>query len=78
MAGICWNRAVAPDRIPTDKVIPMYCFDDTMIYRTFVFYSMFVFDDVLDAHSLSGSLERLVKRDGWQKLGARLRRNVSC
>ncbi|UKZ75596.1 hypothetical protein TrVFT333_003284 [Trichoderma virens FT-333] len=35
-----------------------------------------VFDDVLDPEKLRGSLEGLVKREGWQRLGGRLRKNV--
>lgn len=36
-----------------------------------------VFDDVLDPEMLRKALEGLVKRDGWQRLGGRLRKNVS-
>lgn len=38
---------------------------------------MFVFDDVLDAEKLRDSLEKLARHDGWNKLGARLRKDVS-
>lgn len=37
--------------------------------------SLYVFDDVLDAVKLRDSLERLVEREGFRKLGARLRKN---
>lgn len=70
------NRPKAPERVPTDVVVPVGFFDDTIIFRTFVLYTMFVFDDVLDPQRLRSSLERLVNRPGWNKLGARLRRNV--
>ncbi len=65
-----------PARLPTDAVIPLHFFDDTPLWRAFILYSMFVFDDVLDPQMLRDSLEILIRRDGWQKLGARLRRNV--
>lgn len=70
------NRPKAPERVPTDVVVPVGFFDDTIIFRTFVLYTLFVFDDVLDPQRLRDSLERLVSRPGWNKLGARLRRNV--
>lgn len=35
------------------------------------------YDAALDADKLYNSLERLVARKGWRKLGARLRKNVS-
>lgn len=67
----------APDPVPTDQVVPVGFFDDTIIFRTFVLYTLFVFDDVLDVEKLHASLERLISRPGWKKLGARLRRNAS-
>ncbi|KAI6086110.1 hypothetical protein F4821DRAFT_278694 [Hypoxylon rubiginosum] len=69
------KRPKAPPRVPTDTVVPVGFFDDTIIFRTFVLYTLFVFDDVLDPQKLRNSLERLVSRPGWNKLGARLRKN---
>ena len=65
-----------PTKVPTDLVIPLRYFDDTPIFRAFILHTMFVFDDVLNPQKLRGSLEALIERDGWRKLGARLRRNV--
>lgn len=65
-----------PAKVPTDSVIPFRFFDDTPLWKAFILYSMFVFDDVLDPQKLRRSLDALVKRDGWHKLGARLRKNV--
>ncbi|KAF4462971.1 hypothetical protein FALBO_10206 [Fusarium albosuccineum] len=64
-----------PPKVPGDKVLPLHFFDDTPVWRAFILYSMFVFGDVLDPDKLHHGLEELVRRDGWQKLGARLRRN---
>src|SRR5436309_1605393 len=61
---------------PADRVVPLHFFDDGPLWRAFILYSMFVFDHVLDAEKLRTSLERLVHKDGWWKLGARLRRSV--
>jgi hypothetical protein len=77
MLGFFSSSPKAPQRVPTDLVVPVGFFDDTIIFRTFVLYTLFVFDDVLDPERLHTSLERVVSRPGWNKLGARLRRNVS-
>ncbi|PTB37401.1 hypothetical protein M441DRAFT_30547 [Trichoderma asperellum CBS 433.97] len=75
MFGFFSSPATAPQHVPTDLVVPVGFFDDTIIFRTFVLYTLFVFDDVLDPERLRTSLERVVSRPGWNKLGARLRRN---
>jgi hypothetical protein len=61
---------------PADRIVPLNFFDDGPLWRAFILYSMFVFEEVLDAAKLQTSLERLVHKDGWWKLGARLRQNV--
>jgi hypothetical protein len=66
-----------PLRIESDKVIPLHYFDDGPLWRAFGLYSLFVFDHVLDAEKLRSSLERLACKGGWEKLGARLRYDVS-
>lgn len=76
MFNIFRRQPTVPDPVPTDRIIPIHYFDNTLIFTTFVMSTMFVFDDVLDAQKLHSCLERLVERDGWGKLGARLRKNV--
>lgn len=71
-----FGKSSAPARVPSDTVVPFRFFDDTPLWRAFILYSTFVFDDVLDPSKLRDSLEALAKRDGWRKLGARLRRSV--
>ncbi|KAI0007091.1 hypothetical protein F4779DRAFT_629404 [Xylariaceae sp. FL0662B] len=71
---VIFGKAV-PAKAPTDTVIPFHFFDDTPLWRAFILYSMFVFDDVLDPALLRDSLEALIRLDGWRKLGARLRRS---
>ena len=69
-------KAVSADDIePTDRIVPLHFFDDGPLWRAFILYSLFVFDDVLDPEKLHSSLERLIRKDGWWKLGARLRQN---
>ncbi|KAI1879838.1 hypothetical protein JX265_001459 [Neoarthrinium moseri] len=72
-----FRRSAPPTRVPTDTVIPFRYFDDTPLWRSFILYSMFVYDEVLDPERLRNSLEELARRDGWQKIGARLRRNFT-
>lgn len=59
-----------------DTVIPVHSFDDNKFIRPLVMYLLMRFDDVLDAQALRTSLEKLLSRDGWRRLGARLRLNV--
>lgn len=66
-----------PPRVPTDKVVPMYDADDNAVNRAIIMLFMMKFDDVLDPEKLRSSLEKLLNRDGWRKLGARMRLNVS-
>ena len=63
-------------RGPSDRVVPLHFFDDGPLWKAFILYSMFVFDEVLDPEKLRSCLERLTRKDGWWKLGARLRQNV--
>ena len=67
----------APERVPTDTVVPFHFFNDTPLWRAFILYTMFSFDDVLDPEALRSSLDTLARREGWRKLAARLRRGVS-
>lgn len=67
---------VAPERVPTDTVIPLNNYDDTYANRSLAFDFHMQFAEVLDAERLSGALWRLLEKPGWRKLGARLRMNV--
>ncbi|KAI0595610.1 hypothetical protein F4775DRAFT_604863 [Biscogniauxia sp. FL1348] len=69
------TRRPSPPKVPTDTVIPLHSFDDRQINRSIQLLFMMRFDDVLDPEKLRGSLEKLLEREGWRKLGARLRRN---
>lgn len=64
-----------PNGLP-DKVVPVGLFDDTTIKRPVLICSTFLFDRVLSVSKVRHSLEELIKQDGWNKAGARLRRNV--
>lgn len=63
--------------VSTDTVVPLGIFDEAILKRLTVIYTTFLFNGVLDPIKLRSSLEGLIEKDGWNKLGARLRRNVS-
>ncbi|KAI0147557.1 hypothetical protein GGR57DRAFT_476012 [Xylariaceae sp. FL1272] len=63
-----------PQRVDTDDVCPVPFFDDTFFFRRIVLYNLSVYDEVLDPKKLRDALERLARRDGWRKLGGRVRR----
>ncbi len=70
------SKPISPSRVPTDKIYPVHYWDDTTTFRSVVLYNLFRVDDALDAHKIKAALVKLVNRDGWHKLGARLRLNV--
>ncbi|KAI6511026.1 hypothetical protein MCOR13_000712 [Pyricularia oryzae] len=65
----------APVPLPGDRVVPMNSLDDNALVHNTTLVVSFVFDALLDPEKLRDSLESLIKRDGWQKLGARIRYN---
>lgn len=70
------NKPVAPERIPTDTVIPIFEQDDQFQIYSISLEITMRFDSVLDADKLHSALWKLLERPGWRKLGARLRKNV--
>ncbi|KAF9873177.1 lysR family regulatory protein [Colletotrichum karsti] len=64
-----------PTTVPSDTIIPLNGNDDNYVNRCIVMLFMMRFDDVLDPEKLRSSLEKLLERKGWRKLGARLRLN---
>lgn len=70
------SKPIAPTVVPTDKVYPVHFWDDTKILRPLILYQLMRVDDALDAEKLKAALVKLLNRDGWRNLGARLRLNV--
>ncbi|KZL80494.1 ankyrin-2 ankyrin, partial [Colletotrichum incanum] len=67
---------LAPPAVLTDKVIPVAYWDHYS--RDAVLNVMWRFDHKLDASKLRGALEKLLdRRDGWRRLGARVRLDSS-
>ena len=65
-----------PLTISSDTVVPLHRFDDTPITRNVIVEFTMRFDDVLDPDKLRLSLDKLLSRHDWRKLGARLRLTV--
>lgn len=72
------SRVASAPRIATDKVIRLHHLDDTFQNRLYAGRFLLRFNDVLDPDKLRSSLQELLEMDGWRKVGARLRSNVSC
>lgn len=66
------TRAEEPDRI-----MPLHYFDNNTMFLSITMHAIMVYDEVLDAEKLRSSLEKLISRDTWQRLGARLKKGVS-
>lgn len=66
----------APGIVASDEIIPLHWFEDGLMWKKVIVYTLFVFDDSLDPEKLRGALERLVQRETYKKLGSRLRTNV--
>ncbi|KAK8078872.1 hypothetical protein PG994_002679 [Apiospora phragmitis] len=60
----------------SERVIPLHDFDTMPVYPNMVLSLMLKYDKVLDPLVLRDSLIELVSREGWCKLGSRLKRNV--
>jgi len=71
-----FGRKQAPAQVSTDRVMPLQFFEDSLLVQGNNMAVSLVFGDVLDPELLRRSLEALVKRNGWQRLGGRLRKNV--
>jgi hypothetical protein len=61
--------------VPTDTIVPFHFYDNVKHTNGLCFDFTFRFDDVLDGEKLRVALLRLLEIGGWQKLGARIRRD---
>jgi hypothetical protein len=71
-----FGRKPAREPVPGDRVLPLHFFENSLLVQGNNMAVSLVFDAVLDPEKLRQSLEGLVKREGWQRLGGRLRKNV--
>ncbi|KAK4158959.1 hypothetical protein QBC43DRAFT_362885 [Cladorrhinum sp. PSN259] len=63
--------------VPGDRVVPLHFFENSLLVQGNNMAVSLVFDQVLDPEKLRQALEGLVRREGWQRLGGRLRKNAS-
>lgn len=71
-----FGRKPTMAQAPSDRVMPLHFFEKSPLLQYCNVAMSLVFDDVLDPEKLRQSLEGLVQRDGWQRLGGRLRKDV--
>lgn len=64
-----FGRQPTVEPIPGDRVVPLHFFEDSLLVQGNNMAVSLVFDAVLDPKILRDSLEGLVKREGWQRLG---------
>ncbi|KAM0254287.1 hypothetical protein ACHAQJ_006927 [Trichoderma viride] len=72
-----FGRKPTPAYVPGDRVVPLHFFENSPLVQGNNMAVSLVFDDILDPEKLRQSLENLVKREGWQRLGGRLRKNAA-
>ncbi|KAK5991872.1 Transcriptional regulator calD [Cladobotryum mycophilum] len=65
---------MAPPRVPTDRVVPVLPYDSSMAVLTSKIHVLLAYNAVLDPERLRDTLWSVVEREGWERLGARLRR----
>lgn len=58
------------------QIIPMHSYDAMPVFANMVLTIMLKYDHVLDPIMLKNAMVELVDRDGWRKLGARLKYEV--
>ncbi|KAL4952948.1 hypothetical protein BDW69DRAFT_184956 [Aspergillus filifer] len=71
-----FGRKPAPKAFPGDRILPLHFFENSLLVQGNNMAVSLVFNAVLDPNKLRDSLEGLVNREGWQRLGGRLRRNI--
>ena len=59
-----------------DKVLPLHFFENSLLVQGNNMAVSIVFEEVLCPEKLRDALEGLIKREGWQRLGGRLKKNV--
>ncbi|TLS26740.1 hypothetical protein PpBr36_04172 [Pyricularia pennisetigena] len=59
----------------TEQIIPLHVHDAMPMYTNMVLTVMLKYDRVLDPGILRDAMTELIDREGWRKLGSRLKRN---
>jgi hypothetical protein len=71
------HEQVSATATEPDLVIPLSYFDNNTMFKSITMHAIMVYDEVLDPDKLRSSLSKLIERETWQKLGARLAKGVS-
>lgn len=71
-----FGRKPTKEPKPGDRVVPLHFFENSLLVQGNNMAVSLVFDAVLSPQKLRDSLEGLVKKEGWQRLGGRLSKNV--
>lgn len=74
--GWIFGRSIPVENVPGDRILPLHFFEDSLLVQGNNMAVLLVFDAILNPEKLRLSLESLVKREGWQRLGGRLRKNA--
>jgi hypothetical protein len=74
--GLFSSSRPTPQTVPSDRIIPVTFWDDQDFARGMSLDITLTFNDVLDPEKLRASLDILFEKKGWEKFGARLRKNV--
>ncbi|KUL83756.1 hypothetical protein ZTR_08650 [Talaromyces verruculosus] len=73
--GLFSSSRPAPETFPSDRIIPVSFWDDQDYARGMSLDITLTFNNVLDPAKLRDSLKTLLEKKGWEKFGARLRKN---
>lgn len=76
MMEFLFGRKPTKKPVPGDRVVPLHFFENSLLVQGNNMAVSLVFEAVLDPQKLRDSLEGLVKREGWQRLGGRLNKNA--
>lgn len=71
-----FGRTPVAQKVMGDRVVPLHFFEQSQLVQGNNMAVTIVFDEVLCPEKLRVSLEGLIRREGWERLGARLKKNV--
>lgn len=73
----CTSLSSTDEKHVPDQIIPYNFLDDDPEFKNSVAFMSFRINAVLDEVKLRTALEEVFEMEGWRKLGARVRMNVS-
>lgn len=73
-----WKQKQQRNTPDSDEVAAIPALSNVTMLTRVILHTMFVFDEIIDPISLGNALEKLARREGWRKLGSRLRKSNVC